>query len=97
MTDLVIFVIEEENLFGSLEHLYAGSRENEWHATGPALIARRRITDSGERHLAVFFDDLRRLGLQDRVVEVADELAIVAGDAAPRQVLTEVGPEASGS
>ena len=84
MANLVIFVIEEGNLAGLLEYLDCRGGKNEGYPAGPTLVARRRIADAGQRHFAVLLDDVRRLRLQDRVAVVADKLAVVARDAAPR-------------
>src|SRR5262245_18691855 len=82
----VIFVIEDGDLLGLLQDLYCRGRKNEGQPSGPTLVARSRIADTGQRDFAVLLHDRRRLGLQDRIVVVADKLPIVARDAAPRQV-----------
>src|SRR5882762_6449137 len=56
MAHLVIFVIEEGDLVGLLEYLYSRGRENEGHPSGPTLVARGRIADTGQRHFAVLLD-----------------------------------------
>ncbi len=84
MANLVIFVIEEGDLAGLLEYLDCRGGKNEGYPAGPTLVARGRIADTGQRHFAVLLHDLRRLRLQDRVVVIADKLAVVARDATAR-------------
>ena len=87
--DFVIVGVEERDLVRLLQHLHADVEENERHAAGPALIARRRVVDAGSRDLAVLFYDVRGMRLQDRARVIADQLedignAVAAGSVGNR-------------
>src|SRR5262249_54520223 len=53
---------------------------------GPTLVGGARERDPLFRELAEILHDFRRLWLQDRIGEVADQLVVVAHAVAPRSV-----------
>ena len=65
--------------FGSLNHLDADVPKNERHASRPTLVARGRIGQhAGERYVPVLLYHISRLGFQDRIGVIADQLVVVA-------------------
>jgi hypothetical protein len=74
----VLFVEQHHNLVRRLYHPHGQTLEHEGHRLGPALVVRVWKDDASQRQLAFLSHDVSRPRLQDRVLVVADQRAVVA-------------------
>ena len=83
---LMIDQIGHGDVVALLEHLHSGGGQHERHPVGPALVARVVKAVMVHRFFAVLLHHGGRLGLQDRIVIIADELEHIAAAVAARQI-----------
>jgi hypothetical protein len=70
VADFVILVEEHHGLVRQLEHPHCHVFEKERHRFRPAGVGRVRIGHAGEREFALFPHNLRRPGLQNRILVI---------------------------
>jgi hypothetical protein len=79
LAELMIVGIQDKDLVRGLYYLRWAFRKIERWPSRPTLVARVRVADAIDPEFSVLFNDLRRLGLQDRVRIIAVKLEDIAG------------------
>src|SRR3954463_15267066 len=78
VADFVAVAIDHRDLVRLLQHLHAEIPEDKRHTSGPTLVAWSLIDGSRQGNFAVLLHDVSRVGLQDGIGVIADELVPIA-------------------
>src|SRR5262249_32145872 len=78
LAELMIKRIKDRDFVHLLENLHSKICNKERYLFGPTLVARGGVALTGQRHVTELLHDVRGPRLQDRIVEIADQLGAIA-------------------